>query len=120
MFTACVSAMIAGLTIKISKRYKIWGIIGVLFHVVGQVLMIRFRNLNNPTWELVMSQVASGFGGGFTTIVGQLGIQSVVNPQGKSYSHYSLISLITYDKLDVASATAMFLTITQIGGAVGK
>jgi len=50
----------------------------------------------------VISQVIGGFGGGFTTLASQLGVQAVVGHQ------------------DVGIATAVFLTITQIGGAVGS
>lgn len=63
--------------------------------------MMRSRNLNGSTFELVLSQLIGGVGGGFTTIAAQIGCQSVVGHQ------------------DVGIATAIFLTITQIGGAVG-
>lgn len=48
-----------------------------------------------------LRQIISGFGGGFTTLAMQLGVQATV-------AH-----------TDVAIATAILLTITQIGGAVG-
>jgi len=63
--------------------------------------MMRSRNLDSTTLELVLSQLVGGFGGGWTTIAAQIGCQSVVNHQ------------------DVGIATATFLTITQVGGAVG-
>lgn len=76
-------------------------IVGIAMHAIGAILMVRFRRLENPTWELVLSQVIAGAGGGFTTLGTQLGVQSVVSHQ------------------DVGIATAVFLTITQVGGAVG-
>ncbi|GAA5912263.1 uncharacterized protein JCM6883_003299 [Sporobolomyces salmoneus] len=101
IFAACVAAIIAGSFAKWTNRYKWIGIAGVLVHAVGVWLMMRTRNLDGSTFELVLSQLIGGVGGGFTTIAAQIGCQSVVGHQ------------------DVGIATALFLTITQIGGAVG-
>ncbi|BGP49152.1 hypothetical protein JCM10450v2_005035 [Rhodotorula kratochvilovae] len=101
IFAACVSAIVAGSLAKLTNRYKWFGILGVLIHMVGVWLMMRSRELNSSTFELVLSQVVGGIGGGFTTIAVQIGCQGVVEHQ------------------DVAIATAIFLTITQVGGAVG-
>ncbi|GAA5968346.1 hypothetical protein JCM21900_000981 [Sporobolomyces salmonicolor] len=101
IFAACVAAIVAGSFAKMTNRYKWIGIAGVLVHAVGVWLMMRSRNLNGSTFELVMSQLIGGVGGGFTTIAAQIGCQAVVGHQ------------------DVGIATAIFLTITQIGGAVG-
>lgn len=102
LFTACVSAIICGVLVKWTRRYKIWLVVGILLHGVGTLLMVRSRKLDNPMAEIVISQVIGGFGGGFTTLASQLGVQAVVGHQ------------------DVGIATAVFLTITQIGGAVGS
>ncbi|GAA6006045.1 hypothetical protein JCM10207_007324 [Rhodosporidiobolus poonsookiae] len=101
IFSACVAAILAGSLAKVTNRYKWIGIAGVLIHALGVWLMMRSRDLNGSTFELVASQVIGGVGGGFTTIAVQIGCQSVVG------------------HTDVAIATAIFLTITQIGGAVG-
>lgn len=45
--------------------------------------MLRTRNLDAPTWEIVLSQAISGWGGGFTTVAAQIGCQSVVRHQGE-------------------------------------
>ncbi|KAI5480517.1 hypothetical protein MNV49_000670 [Pseudohyphozyma bogoriensis] len=102
IFSASVAAIVAGICAKYTQRYKWIGVSGVLIHMVGTWLMMRLRNLDSPTWELVLSQVVGGIGGGFTTIAAQIGCQSVVGHQ------------------DVGIATATFLTITQVGGAVGS
>lgn len=91
----------AGAGAKFSRRYKWIGILGVLIHLAGTLLMTRTRNLDSETWEVVLSQILGGIGGGLSTIAAQIGVQSVVGHQ------------------DVGMATAIFLTITQIGGAVG-
>ncbi|GAA6040600.1 hypothetical protein JCM8097_008062 [Rhodosporidiobolus ruineniae] len=101
IFAACISAIVAGSLAKLTNRYKWIGIVGVFVHALGVWLMMRSRELNGTTFELVMSQLIGGIGGGFTTISLQIGCQSVVSHQ------------------DVAIATAIFLTITQVGGAVG-
>lgn len=84
IFSACVSAIVAGYLAKVTKRYKWVGITGVLVHIVGVWLMMRSRDLDAPTWELALSQVIGGVGGGFTTIAVQTGCQSVVGHQGGS------------------------------------
>ncbi|KAK4704828.1 hypothetical protein P7C70_g1390, partial [Phenoliferia sp. Uapishka_3] len=101
MFSASIAAIIAGAFAKFSQRYRWIGITGVVIHGLGTWLMMRSRNLDSSTFELVISQMLGGIGGGFTTIAAQIGCQSVVGHQ------------------DVAIATTTFLTITQIGGAVG-
>lgn len=80
--------------------------------------MMRTRNLDSPTWELILSQVVGGIGGGFTTIAAQIGCQAVVGHQGTSSINIRGIAT-DVEVVDVAIATAVFLTITQIGGAVG-
>ncbi|CAH7689388.1 major facilitator superfamily domain-containing protein [Phakopsora pachyrhizi] len=102
IFTACISAMVCGLLCKWNKRYKSWTILGIILHGIGALMMVRTRRLDNPIYEIIISQIIGGFGGGFTTLGAQLGVQSVVSHQ------------------DVGISTAMFLTITQIGGAVGS
>lgn len=62
---------------------------------------MRARRLESTNFELLASQLIAGIGGGFSTIAAQTGVQSVVSHQ------------------DVGIATAIFLTITQIGGAAG-
>ncbi|WAQ85965.1 hypothetical protein PtA15_6A595 [Puccinia triticina] len=101
LFMSCVSAIICGLLVKWTRQYKIWLVFGILLHAVGTLLMVRSCKLDNPMIEIVISQVIGGFGGGFTTLASQLGVQAVVAHQ------------------DVGISTAVFLTITQIGGAVG-
>lgn len=121
IFAACFAAILAGWGAKATNRYKWIGILGVIVHFAGVWLMMRTRGLNSSTFELVLSQLLGGVGGGFTTIAAQLGCQSVVNHQG-GYLLARLEDCAAIDgvpRTDVAIATAIFLTITQIGGAVG-
>lgn len=120
IFAACVAATLAGWGAKATNRYKWIGILGVLIHMAGTWLMMRTRNLDSSTFELVLSQLLGGIGGGLTTISAQLGCQSVVGHQGKLCALSAIEERpLTLPFADVAIATAIFLTITQIGGAVG-
>ena len=38
-------------------------VIGVLLHMVGAVMMVRFRSLDTSTFVIVASQVMGGLGG---------------------------------------------------------
>lgn len=50
-------------------------------------MMSRARRLDSSTFELVMSQIIGGVGGGATTIAAQAGVQSVVGHQRKWRIH---------------------------------
>lgn len=64
--------------------------------------MYRYRTYGAPTSTLVACQIAIGIGGGLLNVPAQLGVQA-------SASHQQ-----------VAAATAIFLTIVEIGGACGS
>lgn len=64
--------------------------------------MIRYRVEGSSTAQIVGTQIAVGIGGGLVNVPAQLGVQASVAHQ------------------DVAAATAIFLTIVSVGGAVGS
>src|ERR1700748_2195356 len=64
--------------------------------------MIRFRQEGVSVGTLVGCQIAVGIGGGTLNVPAKLGVQAAA-------SHQS-----------VAAATAVFLTVLEIGGAVGN
>jgi hypothetical protein len=68
---------------------------------MGMGLLINYRREGVSTGTLVGCQIAVGIGGGMFNVPAQLGVQA-------SASHQQ-----------VAAATAAFLTILEIGGAVG-
>lgn len=57
VFSATIAALICGGLIRWTKSYKGWMIFGVLLHMVGAIMMVRFRSLTTTTWEIVLSQV---------------------------------------------------------------
>lgn len=101
-FTSSVTAVIAGLIAKYTGHYKWFMTLGTCIYLLGIGLMIKYRTETASVGALVGCQIVVGIGGGLTNVLAQLGVQASVSHQG------------------VASATAVFLTTLEIGGAVGS
>ncbi|KII88069.1 hypothetical protein PLICRDRAFT_176809 [Plicaturopsis crispa FD-325 SS-3] len=93
--------IIAGLALRILRRYKYVLVGGLCIRLLGVGLMIHSRGANASTAEIVMAQVLQGMGGGFAATALQVGAQAAV-------AH-----------ADVATVTAVVLLLVEIGGAVG-
>ena len=100
-FTSTVTAIITSVVIKYTRHYKYYITTGAAIYLLGIGLMIRYRVEGSSTSQVVGTQIAVGIGGGMINVPAQLGVQA-------SVSHG-----------DVAAATAIYLTIVEIGGAVG-
>lgn len=100
-FASSLTSIIVGLLIYWTAHYKYFITVGACLYVVGYGLMIRYRAEGATTGALIGTQIAVGIGGGMLNVPAQLGVQAAVNHQ------------------QVAAATAIFLTIFEIGGAVG-
>lgn len=101
-FTSTVTAICISLIIKYTRHYKYYITAGACIYLMGIGTMIRYRSLGSTTSQIVGTQIAVGIGGGMLNVPAQLGVQAAV-------SHS-----------DVAAATAVFLTVVEIGGAVGN
>ncbi|KAL8944619.1 MAG: hypothetical protein Q9216_000316 [Gyalolechia sp. 2 TL-2023] len=101
-FTSTVSSVITSLLIKYTHHYKYFITTGAAIYLLGTGLMIRYRTEASSTAQIVGTQIALGIGGGMVNVPAQLGVQA-------SVSHG-----------EVAAVTAVFLTIVEIGGAVGS
>ena len=101
-FTSTITSLVVSFLIKYTKHYKYWVVLGSLIYVAGLGLMIRYRTEGASIATIVGSQVFLGIGGSMIHVPAQLGVQA-------SASHQ-----------EVGSATAIFLTILEIGGAVGN
>ncbi|KAF2225270.1 siderophore iron transporter-like protein [Elsinoe ampelina] len=101
-FSSTVTSVIISFVIKYTKHYKYFVTLGAAIYLVGIGLMLRYRQFGASTGTLVGCQIAVGIGGGMLNVPAQLGVQA-------SASHQQ-----------VAAATAVFLTILEIGGAVGS
>ncbi|PWZ00005.1 putative siderophore iron transporter mirC [Testicularia cyperi] len=85
-----------------TKNYKWVLVSGAVIRMLGIGLMIRYRDAASTTFQVVMPQVLQGLGGGFLGITLQVAAQVSVRHQ------------------DVATVTAYFLLLTEIGGACGS
>ena len=101
-FTATVTSLILSFVIKYTKRYKPLVVLGAVVYIFGLILMIRYRRKGIPTSTLVICQVALGIGGSLIHVPAQLGVQASARHQ------------------EVGASTALFLTLLEIGGAVGS
>ncbi|KAI1074104.1 siderochrome-iron transporter MirC [Whalleya microplaca] len=100
-FTSTVTAVIISIVIKYTRHYKWFVFAGALIYTMGVGLMIRYRTEDTAVGSLVGTQIAVSIGGGMLIVPAQLGVQA-------SASHRQ-----------VAAATAVFMTLVEIGGAVG-
>ncbi|RWA09671.1 hypothetical protein EKO27_g5418 [Xylaria grammica] len=100
-FSSTVTSIVVSLMIKYTRHYKYFVTSGSLIYLLGVGLMIRYRTEDASVGSLVGTQIAVGIGGGMLNVPAQLGVQA-------SASHQQ-----------VAAATAVFLTVVEIGGAVG-
>ena len=100
-FTSTITSIIVSLFIKFTKHYKYYITVGACIYLLGVGLMIRYRAEGSTIGQIIGTQIVIGIGGGMVNVPAQLGVQA-------SVSHS-----------DVAAATAIFLTIVEIGGAVG-
>lgn len=101
-FTSTVTAIVTSFLIKYTGHYKYFVTAGACIYLLGIGLMIKYRTESTSVGSLVGCQIAVGIGGGMLIVPAQLGVQA-------STSHQN-----------VAAATAVFLTILEIGGAVGS
>ncbi|KAI9749193.1 MAG: Nuclear import receptor [Chaenotheca gracillima] len=101
-FTSTVASIGISFVIKYTAHYKYFITLGACIYLMAIGLMIRYRTETSSTSQIVGTQIALGIGGGMVNVPAQLGVQA-------SSSHQ-----------EVAAATAIFLTVLEIGGAVGS
>lgn len=100
-FSSTVSAVITSVLIKWSKRYKYFLFLGTAVYMIGGGLTYRYRTLSSSQTQLVFSQIVLGAGAGLIATPAQLAVQAACTHQ------------------DVATVTALFLTLSSVGGAIG-
>ncbi|KAI9803277.1 MAG: hypothetical protein M1825_002068 [Sarcosagium campestre] len=102
LFTSTVSSILISFCIKYTAHYKYFILTGACIYIMALGIMVRYRNEDSSEGSVVGTQIALGIGGGMLNVPTQLGVQASATHQ------------------DVAAATAIFLTILEIGGAVGS
>lgn len=101
MVTMTLFAIIAGLIISYTRRFKYLLVFAAVLRLVGIGLMMRFRHTGTTMVQAVWPQVVQGIGGGVLGVLLQLAAQVSVRHQ------------------DVAMVTAAVLLFFELGGAVG-
>ncbi|KAF1849252.1 siderophore iron transporter mirC [Cucurbitaria berberidis CBS 394.84] len=101
-FSSTVSSIVVSLIIKYTAHYKYYITFGGVIYLMGMGLMLHYRTENATTATLVGTQICIGIGGGFLNVPAQLAVQAAASHQ------------------QVAAVTTVWLTILQVGGAVGS
>ncbi|KAJ5058512.1 siderophore iron transporter mirC [Bipolaris maydis] len=101
-FSSTISSVVVSLMIKYTSHYKYYVTCGSAIYLLGMGLMLAYRTQDASTATLVGTQIVVGIGGGFLNVPVQLGVQA-------SASHQQ-----------VAAATTVWLTLLEVGGAVGS
>jgi hypothetical protein len=101
-FSATVASVVISFVIKSTKHYKYYVVGGSCIYLTGIGLMIWCSAETSTTAQIVGVQIVVGIGGGMLNVPAQLGVQA-------SAGHR-----------DVAAVTALFLTVINLGGAVGS
>ncbi|EPX74059.1 siderophore iron transporter 1 [Schizosaccharomyces octosporus yFS286] len=100
--TSCTTGIILGIIIHFHKRFKIYFLLAVPVYILGQGLMIRYRGEKYNYGYLIMTQLIVGIGGGIISNILTVSVQTVVKRE-----HFAIV-------------TALVLTITPLGGAIGS
>ncbi|EIW80434.1 drug:h+ antiporter [Coniophora puteana RWD-64-598 SS2] len=102
LLSLSVFLVLAGLFMRVVRRYKLMMIAGVVIRLVGLGMMIRFGKSNGSDVGLVWTQILQGMGPGLFATSSQVAAQA-------SVSHKN-----------VAMVTAVVLLLGNVGGAVGS
>jgi SP family sugar:H+ symporter-like MFS transporter len=101
-FSSTIASIIVSFFIKYTAHYKYYVTFGSCIYLMGMGIMLAYRNEDASTATMIGTQIAVGIGGGFLNVPVQLGVQA-------SASHQQ-----------VAAVTTIWLTILEVGGAVGS
>ncbi|EFW99451.1 siderochrome-iron transporter [Grosmannia clavigera kw1407] len=103
-FTSTICAVSASIAIRHVRRYKPFVVAGATVYLVGVACMLRHRTADAGTIRLVATQIAVGSGAGLMSVPTQIGIQA-------SVAHMPHL---------VSAATAVYLTMGEVGIAIGS
>jgi MFS family permease len=101
-FTATIANIVNSLLIQRIGRYKPFLVAGGAVYLLATLVMLRFRTQEASVPLLVAAQAALGIGASLQHLPAQLAVQSCV---------------ATHQQ--VGAATAVFMTLVEVGGAVG-
>ncbi|KAJ7097775.1 drug:h+ antiporter [Mycena belliarum] len=101
MVTMTLCGIFTGMYMHKFKRYKMLLVSGLIIRLIGVALMLHSRGADGSTFELLMTQVLQGIGGGIAALSIQVSAQASV------------------PHVDVAMVTALVLLVTEFGAAGG-
>lgn len=101
-FSSTISSIVVSFIIKYTAHYKYYITFGSCIYLMGVGIMLAYRNEDASTATMIGTQIAVGIGGGFLNVPTQLGVQASATHQ------------------QVAAVTTIWLTILEVGGAVGS
>lgn len=101
-FSSTLASLAVSLAIKYTAHYKHYTTLGAAIYLAGMGIMLAYRRESASTGSLIGTQIALGIGGGFLNVPVQLAVQA-----SASHQH-------------VAAVTTVWLTLLEVGGAVGS
>ncbi|KAJ7709746.1 major facilitator superfamily domain-containing protein [Mycena rosella] len=101
MISMTLFGILTGMYMHMFRRYKTLLVGGLVIRLIGVALMLRSRGADGSNFELLMTQVLQGAGGGVAALAMQVSSQASV------------------PHVDVAMVTAVVLLVTEFGAAGG-
>lgn len=98
----CIFGVIAGVLFRITRRYKIWQLVGLGMRIISYGILIQGKGSTIVTGALIAHPILAGGGGGFSVVASGVALQASV------------------EHSQVALAIAMLNLWTSIGGAIGE
>ncbi|CAE6524685.1 unnamed protein product [Rhizoctonia solani] len=117
--TLCVFALVAGLILRYTGRYKFLQITGLCIRSIGLGLMVASNGAIAPTVQLVWTQILIGIGSAFSNVGSRVGSQASV-PHEDLASVIALLSLWSSLGASVGSATATAIWTSDMPDNLAK
>ncbi|CUM65825.1 uncharacterized protein PRCAT00003474001 [Priceomyces carsonii] len=115
----CVFGVVAGIFYRITHRYKVYQIFGIVLSILGLGIMIEGKNARSSTLALVWSQILDGMGGGFNVVGSGVALQASVPHRDMSIS-MSILSLWSYIGQSIGSAISVAIWEGKMYNALRK
>lgn len=80
-FASTASGLIIAFAVRYTGNYKWVVVAGICIKIIGGGLMLRYRDIDSSTAQLVMGQVIFGIGTGLLNVI-QVGVQAAVKHRG--------------------------------------
>lgn len=98
----CIFGVIAGILFRVTRRYKIWQLLGLAMRIISYGILILGKGSTIVTGALIAHPILAGGGGGLSVVASGVALQASV------------------EHSQVALAIAMLSLWTRIGGSIGE